>query len=160
MANMFDEFDKKLGADFQEKVKEAGENSFEDVPKGKYIAKIESMELGVTKDGKRPMFKVQMRLTEGVTGVEEEYLAKFKKKKPCVFMNRVVFGTKNDEAMIASALGWLNKLLDDGEEPIVFTTYSDFAEDILDLAEDFAEAEIEIKYDPDRFNSIEIVNVL
>lgn len=160
MANMFDEFDKKLGADFQEKVKEAGENSFEDVPKGKYIAKIESMELGITKDGKRPMFKVQMRLTEGVTGTEEKYLAKFKNKKPCVFMNRVVFGTKNDEAMIASALGWLNKLLDDGEEPIVFTTYSDFAEDILDLAEDFAEAEIEIKYDPDKFNSIEIVNVL
>lgn len=158
MANMFDEFDKKVGTDFQKKVREAAENQYEDVPKGKYIAKIEKMELGMSKD-KRPMFKVQMRLADGVTEVEEKFLARYRKKKPCVFLNRVMFGTKNDEAMIASVVGWLNKLIDKDEEPVVFTSFSDLADEILDLAEDFADAEIEINYDPDKFNSIEIVKV-
>lgn len=158
MANMFDEFDKKVGADFQKKVREAAENQYEEVPKGKYIAKIEKMELGMSKD-KRPMFKVQMRLAEGVTEAEEKFLARYRKKKPCVFLNRVMFGTKNDEAMIASVVGWLNKLIDKDEEPVVFTSFSDLADEILDLAEDFADAEIEINYDPDKFNSIEIVKV-
>lgn len=158
MANMFDEFDKKVGADFQKKVREAAENQYEDVPKGKYVAKIEKMELGMSKD-KRPMFKVQMRLAEGVTDTEEKFLARYRKKKPCVFLNRVMFGTKNDEAMIASVVGWLNKLIDKDEDPVVFTTFSDLADEILDLAEDFADAEIEINYDPDKFNSIEIVKV-
>lgn len=158
MANVFDEFDKKVGTDFQKKVQEAAENQYEDVPKGKYIAGIEKMELGMSKD-KRPMFKVQMRLIEGASGTEEKFLAKYKKKKPCVFLNRVVFGTKNDEAMIASVVGWLNKLIDKDEEPVVFTSYSDLADEILDLAEDFADTEIEINYDPDKFNSIEIVKV-
>lgn len=159
MANMFDEFDKKIGANFQKKVQEAAENQYEDAPKGKYIAKIEKMELGMTKAGKCPMFKAQMRLIEGVTETEEKFLAKYKKKKPCVFLNRVIFGTKNDEAMIASVVGWLNKLIDKDEEPVVFTTYSDLADEILDLAEDFTDAEIEINYDPDKFNSIKIVKV-
>jgi hypothetical protein len=156
--SIFDEFDKKVGADFQDKVKEATENQYEETPKGKYVAKIEKMELGMSKD-KRPMFKVQMRLTEGVGNTEEKFLSKYKKKKPCVFMNRVVFGTKNDGAMIASVIGWLNKLIDKDDEPVVFTTYSDLADEILDLTEDFADAEIEINYDPDKFNSIEIVKV-
>lgn len=156
--SIFDEFDKKVGADFQNKVKEATENQYEETPKGKYVAKIEKMELGMSKD-KRPMFKVQMRLIEGVGNTEEKFLSKYKKKKPCVFMNRVVFGTKNDGAMIASVIGWLNKLIDKDEEPVVFTTYSDLADEILDLTEDFADAEIEINYDPDKFNSIEIVKV-
>lgn len=158
MANMFDEFDKKVGADFQKKVREAAENQYEDVPKGKYIAKIEKMELGMSKD-KRPMFKVQMRLADGVTEAEEKFLARYRKKKPCVFLNRVMFGTKNDEAMIASVIGWLNKLIDKDEKPVVFTAFSNLADEILDLAEDFADAEIEINYDPDKFNSIEIVKV-
>lgn len=155
--NMFDEFDKKVGADFQKKVQEAAENQYEEVPKGKYIAKIEKMELGLTKD-KRPMFKVQMRLVDGYEDTEG-FVSKYKKKKPCVFMNRVVFGTKNDEAMIASVVGWLNKLIDEGDEPIVFTTYSGLSDEILDIAEYVADIEIEINYDPDKFNSIEIVKV-
>ena len=56
MANIFDEFDKKVGSDFQKKVQEAAENQYEEVPKGKYIAKIEKMELGMSKD-KRSRFK-------------------------------------------------------------------------------------------------------
>ena len=50
MANIFDEFDKKVGSDFQKKVQEASENQYEEVPKGKYIAKIEKMEFGMSID--------------------------------------------------------------------------------------------------------------
>lgn len=157
--SMFDEFDKKVGKDFTEKVKEAAGNQYEEAPKGEYVAKIEKMELGTTNDGKRPMFKVQMRLSEGIGAKENEYIKKFPKKKPCVFMNRVVFGTKNDAGMIGSVVAWLNKLLDEGDDPIVFTSYSALADDILDLAEDFASAEIEIEYNPDSFNSISIKKV-
>lgn len=159
MAIDFNKFDSAIGEGFTDKVKEAAANNYEEVPKGTYEAKIEKMELGMTKDGKRPMFKVQMRLISGIGAKEDEFLKKFKSKKPCVFMNRVIFGTKNDEAMIGSVISWLNKLLGVGEEPVVFTNYSDLAEEILDLSEDFAEAHLEIDYDPKAFNSISIKTV-
>lgn len=159
MAVRFDEFDKAMGADFNDKVKEAAANSYEEVPKGTYEAKLEKLELGMTKDGKRPMFKVQLRLVSGVGAKEMDFMKKFTKKKPCIFMNRVVFGTKNDANMIGSVVAWLNKLVADEEHPVVFTSYSDLAEEILDIAEDFAEARLEVDYDPNSFNSISIKNV-
>lgn len=159
MAFDFNKFDEKIGEGFADKVKEAAANNYEEVPKGSYVAKLEKMEVGMTKDGKRPMFKVQMRLVEGIDDKSDEFLKKFKNKKPCVFMNRVIFDTKNDEAMIGSVVSWLNKLLGVGEEPVVFTNYSDLADEVLDLSEDFASAKIEIDYDPSAFNSISIKQV-
>ena len=157
MSNIFEEFDNKVNLEELEKQKkEAAENSYEEVPAGNYIAKIENMELGMTKD-KRPMFKVQMRLVEGLAYKEEQFLKKYKKKKPCVFLNRVIFGTKNDGNMIASVEGWLKKIFPD--DPIVFVSYSDFANAIMDAMEDCEGLEFEIKYDPDKFNSIEITEV-
>ena len=157
MANIFDKFDEQVNLDEIEKQKkEAAENGgYEDVPAGKYIATIENMELGLTKD-KRPMFKVQMRLVEGEGATEQAYLAKYTKKKPCVFMNRVIFGTKNDGSMIASVEGWLSKI---SEEPVVFVGYSDFADRILDCAEEAQNLEFAINYNPDEFNAITITEV-
>lgn len=159
MAVDFDKFDKELNLKEIEKQKqEAAENgSFEKVPAGRYIAKIESMELGLTKADKRPMFKVQMRLVEGCGDAEEAFLSKYKKKKPCVFMNRVVYGTKNDGAMISSVETFLNNL--DLGKPSVFTGYNDFANVILDAAEECDGLEFEIDYDPDSFNAISITDV-
>ena len=156
MANIFDAFDAKVNlAEIEKQKKEAAENTFEKVPAGRYTAKIENMELGLTKD-KRPMFKVQMRLVDGSGAAEKAFLAKYPKKKPCVFMNRVIFGTKNDGSMIASVEGWLKNLFPD-DEPIVFTSYSTFAEDILDAAEDCEGVIYDIDYDPDEFNNIYII---
>lgn len=157
--SMFEKFDGMMPKDFSEKVKEAAENSYDEIPAGKYTAKIEKMELGLTKDGKRPMFKVQMRLVDGLGDKESEFIAKFKKNKPCIFMNRVVFGTKNDQNMIASVVTWLNKLIGDDEHPVVFTSYRELAEEILDIHEDFANVEIDVEYDATKFNSISIVEV-
>jgi len=157
--SIFDEFDKKVDLNkINEQKKEAAENTndYEDVPAGKYITKIENMELGTTKD-KRPMFKVQMRLVEGCGDKEEAFLSKYKNKKPCIFLNRVIFGTKNDGAMIQSVETWLAKIFPD--DPIVFVSYSDFAEQILDAAEDVEGLEFEVEYDDSKFNSISIKDV-
>lgn len=155
----FKDFDKKVDMEKLEKQKkEAAENAteFEPVPAGKYITKIENMELGQTKD-KRPMFKVQMRLVEGCGDTENEFLSHYKKKKPCIFMNRVIFGTKNDGAMIQSVETWLAKIFPD--DPVVFASYSQFADDILDCAESCENLEFEVDYDDSKFNSITICEV-
>lgn len=156
--SIFDKFDKQVNIkDIEEQKKQAAENAYEDVPAGNYIAKIENMELGLTKADKRPMFKVQMRLIGGEGETEQQFLAKYKKNKPCVFMNKVIFGTKNDGAMIASVEGFLNKI--GFEEPVVFAGYADFEQTILDCAEECENLEFAIEYQPEAFNSISIKEV-
>jgi hypothetical protein len=155
--SIFDKFDNQVTmAEIEKQKAAAAENNYEEVPAGKYIAKIEKMELGTTKDGTRPMFKVQMRLVEGYDETEA-FVAKYKNKKPCVFMNRVLYGTKNDGLMIAGIETWLNKI--GFETPVVFRGYADFAQVVMDCAEACAGLEFAIKYDPNAFNSITIEEV-
>ena len=132
-----------------------------DTPAGNYVAKIEKMELGATKTDGRPMFKLMLRVIEAgeeATPEVHEYLKHFKNKKPCLFMNRVIYGTKNDSNMIASVLGWLEKL--ETETKPEFKNYSQFADNVLDIFEEVADAiELDVSYDPDAFNSISINEV-
>ena len=145
----FTRFDQTINeAELAKQLEEAKNNpqqSDKEVPAGNYTVKIEKMELGATKDG-RPMFKVQCRILDG------EF------KKWCLFMNRVIYGTKNDANMISSVIGWLQKL-----EPSVtveFKNYSQFSELVLDIFEEVADAvELDVAYDPDAFNSISIEEV-
>ena len=145
----FSKFDATINeAELAKQLEEAKNNtqqSDKEVPAGNYTVKIEKMELGATKDG-RPMFKVQCRILDG------EF------KKWCLFMNRVIYGTKNDANMISSVIGWLQKL-----EPSVaveFKNYSQFSELVLDIFEEVADAvELDVAYDPDAFNSISIEEV-
>lgn len=156
--SIFDKFDNQVNlAEIEKQKAAAAENNYEEVPAGEYIAKIEKMELGTTKTGDRPMFKVQMRLVEGEGPKEEEFLAKYPKKKPCVFMNRVIYGTKNDGLMIAGVETWLNKI--GFEEPVAFRGYADFEQVIMDCAEACAGLEFKISYDPNAFNAITIEEV-
>ena len=157
--SMFDKFDKEIDMKkIEQQKKEAAEQgSFEEVPAGKYIAKIENMELGMTKKDNRPMFKIQMRLVEGCGDMEEQFLSKYKKKKPCIFMNRVIYGTKNDGGMISSVETFLNKLGLD--QTFVFSGYERFANDIADAAEACESLEFEVEYDDSKFNSISVTDV-
>ena len=145
---MFDKFNLNMNEDeVRKQVEEASKNvNYTEVPKGTYTGYIEKMELGATKD-KRPMFKVQFRITEG----------EFAKK--CLFMNRVVAGTKNDMNMISSVEGWVNKL--EPEVPLAFNgNYDDFAEQIMDIMEEIdGTVECEIDYDEKSFNSISITDI-
>ena len=140
----FSKFDATINeAELTKQLEEAKNNAPQtnkEVPAGNYTVKVEKMEVGATNDG-RPMFKVQCRILEG------EF------KKWCVFMNRVLYGTKNDANMINSVIGWLNNL--QPSMTVEFKNYSQFAELVLDIFEEVADAvEIEVAYDPKAFNSI------
>lgn len=137
---------KKLAADAAEIQKNGGTGEYEETPAGKYRGKIEKLEVGATKDG-RPMLKVQFRITDG------------DQKKRCLFMNRVLYGTKNDANMIASAVGWLLTLEPSEDIKVGFESFSQFSELVLDIAEDVAELEYLVDYDPEEFNNIKILDV-
>ena len=55
------------------------------------------------------MFRIKYALDDENNEAAKD-MTHFKNKGPCVFMNRVLFGTKNDANMIASAEGWLESL--------------------------------------------------
>lgn len=148
MAIDFSKFDEQVNTEqLAHDVEEAAKNNGGDypvVPAGTYTVKAEKLELGETKDH-RPMLKGQFRIKDG------EF------KKQILFYNRVLFGTKNDANMIASAVGFINSLEPSDEVgPIVFESYSQFADLILDVMEDIEDLEYEVSYDPDAFNSIRI----
>lgn len=149
----FSKFDEMVDPNkLKEDVAEAAKNGggFPEIPKGTYMVKLESMEVGETGPNSsggagRPMLKAQFRVLEG------------EHAKSCLFLNRVLYGTKNDANMIASAIGFLESLEpteDVGD--IVFDSYSDFADLVMEVAEDVAALEYEVEYDPKAFNPISI----
>lgn len=145
------EFNKKvdlenLAKEADEIKKNGGIGDYPELEAGTYIAQIEKMEVKETKDG-RPMLSAMFRITEG------------EHKKQCMFMNRVLFGTKNDPNMIASAVGWLESLEPSEDIEVIFEDYDQFAELVLDIAEDVSELTYEVEYDPDNFNPIHISDV-
>ena len=153
----FAEFDKKVDlSQLKKDVEDVQKNApeYSEVKKGVYRCGLDKLEIGTTKDG-RPMLKTQFRIKGDEDGNKCEFT------KHCIFINRVLYGTKNDANMISSAVGWL-KTLEPSEEvgDIVFESYSQFAELVLDIEEDVAEElEYDVNYDPDAFNSISIEEV-
>lgn len=148
----FSKFDKQIDLkqirkDAEEIKKNGGTGDYPELEEGTYRVKCENLEIGTTKDG-RPMLKSMFRILEG------------ENKKQCIFFNRVLFGTKNDANMIASAEGWLESL-EPSEDvgPVIFRGYTDFAQLVDDIAEDISELEYEVYYDPDSFNSVKIEEV-
>lgn len=152
----FSKFDEKVDKKkLAAQVKEAKENgNGEDTPAGWYYGVFEKFELRTTRDG-RPMFSCQFRIHGTYEDGEDKEKVTKKYAKKCVFMNRVVYGTKNDGNMIQSLLGWLEKL-ECEDIDIFFESYSQLNDLILDIAEDIDGVEFDIEYDPDAFNSISI----
>lgn len=151
----FSKFDKAVNKDqLQKDIAEAqknGNGQYKDVTAGVYSCDLERLEVGTTKDG-RPMLKAMFRIIGDEDGNKCDFT------KHCLFMNRVLYGTKNDANMIASAVGWLNTLEPSDEVgDIYFDDYSQFADLVLDVAEDVADdLRYIVDYDPDAFNSISI----
>lgn len=154
----FSKFDKQidlaqLRKEAEEIKKNGGTGEYPEIEPGIYRGKFEKLEIGETgpnsKGGAgRPMLRAMFRITEG------------QHKKQCLFMNRVLYGTKNDANMIASAEGWLESL-EPSEDvgDVIFKGYSEFADLVMDIAEDISELEYDVEYDPDAFNSITISEV-
>ena len=145
MAVDFSALDKEIDQEQLRKDVAEAKNNSGDIPKGTDIVGIDNMEIRETKDH-RPMFFIQARVREG------EY------KNHCVFMNRVIYGTKNDGNMIQSVITLLDKL--ETETIPEFNGYQDFVEVVADIYEEIqGKVECEIDYDKDAFNSISIKEV-
>lgn len=141
----FTKFDEMIDqTQLQKDIAEAA-NFNSDVPGGRYEVGVDKMELKATKDG-RPMFFIQMRIQSG------------EHKNKCLFMNRVIYGTKNDASMIASVVTILDKFCTSVEP--TFENYTQFADVVADVYEEVqGKVSCDIEYDPDGFNSISILGV-
>ena len=123
-----------------------GTGDFPTVPAGKYEVALVSMEIKGTKKDNWPMLAASFKILSG------EY------KNQRLFMNRVIYGTKNDGNMIKSAVGWLNSM--ESGVDVAFQDYKQFAELVMDVAEAIdGKIEFAVEYDPEQFNSIKIVEI-
>lgn len=145
----FSAFDKKVDlTGLQKDIEEADANAgqYDEIPAGKYEVALEKLELKGTKKDGRPMVSAMFRILEG------------DHKKQCLFMNRVIFGTKNDAQMISSAVGWLKNL--GATRDVRFESYTQFKDLIMDIAEEvIGSLEYVVEYDDSEFNSISIKEI-
>ena len=129
-----------------ENASENGTGDFPTIPAGKYEVALVSLEIKGTKKDNRPMLAASFKILSG----------EFKNQR--LFMNRVIYGTKDDGRMIKSAVGWLNTL--ESGVDVAFHDYKQFADFVLDVGEAIdGKLEYAVEYDDDQFNSIKIVEV-
>ena len=129
-----------------ENASENGTGDFPTIPAGKYEVALVSLEIKGTKKDNRPMLAASFKILSG------EY------KNQRLFMNRVIYGTKDDGRMIKSAVGWLNTL--DSGVDVAFQDYKQFADLVMDVAEAIdGNLEYAVEYDDSQFNSIKITEV-
>lgn len=101
-----------------EQMKNAEANSFDPLPEGEYDVKLEKLEVTESKAGKL-MLSAQYRITAGA------------QRNKCMFQNIILFGTKNDGFMIHNA----KKLIEDLGFDIEFENYTQFAEEVDEIAD-------------------------
>ena len=129
-----------------ENASDNGTGDFPTIPAGKYEVALVSLEIKGTKKDNRPMLAASFKILSG------EY------KNQRLFMNRVIYGTKDDGRMIKSAVGWLNTL--DSGVDVAFQDYKQFADLVMDVAEAIdGKIEYAVEYDDSQFNSIKITEV-
>lgn len=150
MAIDFDKINRSVDLEgLREDVKNASANGtgdFPTVPAGQYEVTLVSLEIKGTKKDNRPMLAASFKILSG------EY------KNQRLFMNRVIYGTKNDANMIKSAVGWLNTL--ESGLDVAFQDYKQFADLVMEVAEAVdGKLEYAVDYDSDKFNSISITEV-
>lgn len=108
----------KVRRDMEEAAKNGG--NFEQLPEGEYTVKLDKMELGESSKGAL-MIKAQFRIIEG------------DHKNQCIFVNRVLTGTKNDGFMMIKAQEFLESM--DSGIAVNFEDWEQFNDLILDIAE-------------------------
>ena len=152
----FSIFDNAVNTEqFKKDLENAKANASEDypeVPAGKYIVKIDKMEVRPTKTDKYPMFNAQCRIQDGPY------------KNSCIFFNRKIYGNKesdkwNDAKAVQTVITWLDHL--ETETVPEFINYTQFNECVLDIFDECEEYKLTLKidYDPDGFNPIKIIEV-
>ena len=127
MAIDFDKWNAEFGGqESVESVKEAAKNEYREVPEGKYICKLEKLELGESKNGK-PMAKGMFRIVEG------EF------SRQCLFYNGAMAANDPSKSgyCIHNVLMFLRSLDVLEESEIDFNgNFADFNDLLLDIAEE------------------------
>ena len=146
----FKKFNEEFPANqIKKQMKEAEENGGgNDLPDGEYKVKLDKMELAQSQKGQL-MIKAQFRIQAG------------DHKKQCVFVNRVLTGTKNDGFMMIKAKEFLQSL-DSGIE-VEFTDWEQFNDLVLDIADAVKEDDLTyiIVLDTDgKYQNFEVIDVL
>lgn len=150
MAIDFSKFNKEFPADkMKEQIKEAKENSGgSNLPDGEYKVKLDKMELTQSSKGAL-MIKAQFRIIAG------------DHKKQCIFVNRVLTGTKNDGFMMIKANEFLESL--DSGCDVTFEDWEQYNDLILDIAEAVQEDNLEylVVLDTDgKYQNFDIIDVI
>lgn len=151
MAIDFSKFNKAFPADKMKKdIETAKENNSgrENLPDGEYTVKLDKMELGESSKG-AAMIKAQFRITKG------------DHKKQCIFVNRVLTGTKNDGFMMVKANEFLDSL--DSGIDVAFESWEQYNDLIMDIAEAIQDDGLTyvVALDTDgKYQNTEIVDIL
>lgn len=146
----FSKFNKEFPADkMKEQIKEAKENSGgSNLPDGEYKVTLDKMELTQSSKGAL-MIKAQFRIIAG------------EHKKQCIFVNRVLTGTKNDGFMMIKANEFLESL--DSGIDVVFEDWEQYNDLVLDIAEAVQEDKLQylVVLDTDgKYQNFEIADII
>ena len=155
MPNKYDEWTKQFGGEEAvEALKAAEENNqeFTELPDGEYICKLEKLELGESKNGK-PMIKGQFRILEG------------EHKKQCLFLNQVFCRSANGNSFsMHKGLEFLRSLHIFDEDEVDFNgNYKDFADLLLDMAEEAESANMKFEIEKSKngeYTQLEVTDVI
>ena len=143
----FDAFNAKINMDeVKKQMAEAqtqnGTGDYKEVPVGKYHVTLVKMEVGEAKSGANagaPMLKIDFKIKGG------EY------NNYHLFWNRMLYTDRNDDSwnmgkLMKSVCGWLMSLEPSEDINVTFEDYDQFADMILDIAEDVSSLEYDIDY--------------
>lgn len=150
--NIFAQWDKAVDMEgLQKDIQEAKENgggNFKEVPHGQYEVSIEKMELKATKEEKKPMVSIWMKICNGDF------------KGSMIFMNQVI--TQGFQIHIVNE--FLRSLVQDcADAPVVeFRSYAQYAELLMDIHELIADQfEYGVNYGQTKkgFDTFEITDI-
>lgn len=119
------------GADAVKALEEAAKNEYTELPDGKYVCKLEKLELGESRD-RKPMIKGQFRVIEG------------NGKNQCLFYNQVFCRSANGSGFpIHKGLEFLRSLQVFDDADVDFDgDYAAFNDLLLDIAEEADDAKM------------------
>ena len=150
MAVDFERFNQLFGGnEAVNAIKEATENNYSELPDGKYVCKLENLELGESAMHK-PMIKGMFRIIEGVH------------KKQCIFYNQVFCRSENGSAFsMHKGLEFLRSLqIFDDTEVDFDGDYARFNDLLLDMAEEAEDAGLSFEIEKTKDGDFTRLNVL
>ena len=156
----FDKFNAEIDTkEISSEIKGIKENGgigsgYKDLEKGSYNVKVDKLVVGECGPNAScpgaPLLKVDMKVVEG------------EGKGRHIFMNKPLYAANpsdkwNTSKAIAQMVTWLNSL-DSGLE-VLFKSYDQFEELVMDIAEEVSSLNYDVDYDPDAFIPVSVTAV-